>query len=366
MNDITPLHMINKIKKIELELTSNCNAACPGCARTQHLDKLTVNSISLSDIKRLFPTKDYIKHKQFKLCGVLGDPILNKECFEIIEYLSKNEGFCQISTNAGYQNFDWWHKLGELSAETQKVEIHFCIDGHRETNHIYRVNTVFDTIERNMNAYATGGKGNAKATWIYIVFDHNEHELEVAKEHAKLLGFLFATRTGMRNSYHQWVSKIKGRNKITNKIETVEKVITTTGKKEHSKKEKIIQLQKFIEEANNNSMSDSKIRNVVSSIVCKYVHEGEIFISSDLRLWPCCFLWDSYFKNKDDIKEKLNKYPKSWNSLKTHSIEAVMSQQWFSKTLEESWNLKHQMHLNRCILTCAANKAYHNVIKIES
>ena len=33
----------------------------------------------------------------------------------------------------------------------------------------------------------------------------------------------------------------------------------------------------------------------------------------------------------------------------------------YEKVLEESWNPEHNKHLNRCIRTCAYNKAYHNV-----
>lgn len=360
------MYNLKNIKKIELEITSACNAACPGCARTQNLDILKINSITLADIKRLFPDTEYIKDKQFKFCGVLGDPILNKECLEMVEYLSTRGGYCQLSTNGGYQNAKWWSRLGELSLQTNNVDIHFCIDGHKDTNHIYRVNTNFEVITRNMKAYSEGGNSNASATWIYIVFDHNEHELDNAKEHAKQLGFNFATRTGMRNSYHQWVSSIKAKNRSTNKIETTEKVITTTGKKEHSKKDQVKTLVKIVNDFENNNVDPKIIDNVVSSVTCKYVHEKEIFISSDLKLWPCCFLWDSYFKNKENIKDKFIDFKENWNCLNSKSIDEILKDKWYQETLELSWNLLHNMHIKRCILTCAYNKAYHNEIKIEN
>ena len=37
---------IDNIRKIELEITSDCNAACPGCARTQNIDLFDVESFS--------------------------------------------------------------------------------------------------------------------------------------------------------------------------------------------------------------------------------------------------------------------------------------------------------------------------------
>jgi hypothetical protein len=65
---------IDNITKIELEITSICNASCPGCARTQNPDILEINSFTVDDLKRMFPTPRYIKDKRFKFCGVL--PIL--------------------------------------------------------------------------------------------------------------------------------------------------------------------------------------------------------------------------------------------------------------------------------------------------
>ncbi len=346
---------IDNIKKIELEITSNCNAACPGCARTQNPDILEIDSFKLDDLKMMFPTPRHIKNKQFKFCGVLGDPAFNAECVNMVEYLTDYGGYCQLSTNGGIQNTEWWHRLGTVSNRTRKVDVVFCVDGYRETNHIYRVNTVFDVIERNMDAYAkAGGTG----TWMFIVFDHNEHELPLAEAHARKLGFKFATRTGMRNSIHDWIAVV--RKKQEGKVVKEEVVITTTGEKEHSKKEQIIELQKFIEKP-----VDDKKQEILNSIVCKLIHEGEIFVAANQTVWPCCFLWDSYFKNKENIKEKLSEYGSGWNSLKNHSIEEILQNKWFEEVLALSWDPAHNKHLDRCIRTCAYKKAYQNEIKFK-
>lgn len=383
---------IDNIHKIELEITSDCNAACPGCARTQNLDILDIDSFGVADIKRLFPNERYIKDKQFKFCGVLGDPALNKECVDMVEYLSTQGGFCQLSTNGAYQTADWWRKLGELSKQTKNVEVNFCVDGHKETNHIYRVNTNWKVLDRNMQAYSEGGEGLAKATWIFIVFDHNEYELEAARQHAKDLNFSFATRTGMRNSYHDWVAEIKKKDKEKKALVTEEKTITTTGNKAHSQLEKVRELDSFIQEYTGQKITKSTNKStgpsrkpivvpkppkiepelvakareeILPTIKCKLIHEGEIFISAKQEMWPCCFLSDSAFKNKENILGKLQMYQTGWNSLKDKSIDEVLQHPWFDKILGESWSPDHIQHLPRCIRTCAYNKAYHNEIKVE-
>lgn len=345
--------MIDNIKKVELEITSNCNAACPGCARTLNPDILKIESFSLADLKRIFPTSKHIKGKQFKFCGVLGDPLANREFLSMVEYLVAHEGYCQVSTNGGLQSPKVWSDLGSLSRETNLVDVSFCVDGHRETNHIYRVNTIFSVIEKNIDAYTSAG---GQGSWIYIVFDHNEHELPVAKSHASRVGLKFATRTGMRNSYHTWTAQLRKQGAVS---------ITTTGEKEHSQKAKVLELDKFINSYRPNSlemMIDTQ-QEILSSIKCKWIHEGEIFIASDQTLWPCCFLWDSYFKNKENIKNKLDEYSSGWNSLLNHSIEEILEHPWYKEVLELSWNPEHNKHLTRCIRTCAYNKAYQNEIK---
>ena len=346
------------IKKVELEITSDCNAACPGCARTLNSDLLQINSFSFEDLQRIFPSQDYTG-VEFKFCGVLGDPIVNPDFLHMVEYLTDLGGYCEVSTNGGYNTADWWRKLGAIAAKhSGLVHVHFCIDGHKETNHIYRVNTKWNIVERNIAAFAeTAPEHNA--TWVYIVFDHNEHELETAKTHATVLGFDFATRTGMRNSYHDWIAKLGKKDK------KVEKKITTTGKKEHSKKDVIQDLDRFIAEYKSNKADENETTEVLKTVVCKYIHEGEIFIASDQTMWPCCFLWDSAFKNRENIINRLNHFDPGWNSLKENTIEDIQRHEWFTELLEASWEPTHPLHFTRCIRTCAKNKAYHNEINYE-
>lgn len=352
---------VTQLKKVELEITSDCNAACPGCARTDAAKDgtLKVQDFSLDDLKRMFPPGNY-DGVEFKFCGVLGDPAIHNECVDMVDYLTSQGAYCELSTNGGVQKAEWWSRLGKIAAERPGlVFIHFCVDGHEETNHIYRVNTKFNIVARNMQAFSNYAPSGS-ASWIYIVFDHNEHELEKAKIHAESLGFTFATRTGMRNSYHDWIAQIGKKNA------KVEKKITTTGAKEHSKKKDVKDLDKFISEYKAMKKSENfekKKQEILKTVVCKYIHEGEIFIASDLTLWPCCFLWDSAFKNKEGIVDKLNQFEPNWNSLRHHSKEEILQHTWYKELLAASWEPSHELHLTRCIRTCAKNKAYHNEIK---
>lgn len=350
---------MKNIKQVELEITSNCNAACPGCARTIHKDILQIQSFSFTELQRIFPPADYTD-VVFKFCGVLGDPVTHPEFVSMVDYIIKNNGNVDVSTNGSIGSKNDWERLGKISKDHNgKLRIKFCIDGHKETNHIYRVNTKFDVIERNLNAF-TKNAHHGSSWWVFIVFDHNEHELDIAKKHAESIGLKFVLRTGMRNSYYTWVAKIGKKNNKT------EKNITTTGSKEHSKKNIVDELDKFIAEYKTDIIDENKVKEITDSIVCSYVHEKEIFIASDLTMWPCCFLYDSAFKNQEGIIDKLNKFELNWNNLKYHSIEEIQEHPWFRFLIKESWNPKHKLHISRCIKSCAKNKAYQNEIKILS
>lgn len=336
---MTPIY-----NRVELEISSDCNAACPGCARTQNLDILQPQNLTLQQIQQWFPNPKGI---MFKLCGVLGDPIVNPECLEITQYLISKGAFVQYSTNGGRNSAAWWSELGKLG-----VSVNFCVDG-TSTNHLYRVNTNFDVIKRNMKAYSDAG---GEATWIYIVFDHNEHEVDEAKQLADSFGFRFATRTGMRNSYHNWVAQVGKKNTKQ------EVVITTTGSKEHSKKAVVQELDRFISSDNK---TKEKTEEIISSIDCKFYHGKEIFIAANSTLWPCCFLWDSAFKNKEQIIDKYSAFPKDWNNLKMHSIDEILNTEYYQQVLKDSWDPNHNLHISRCIRTCAKNRAYHNEINFK-
>lgn len=238
---------MKQINRYELEITSLCNAECHVCHRTKNVGKYELTSLTVDDIKNIFPRREDIEEKQFLLCGAIGDPVANKQCYEIVEYLVSNNAWVEINSNASLQTTAWWEKLGKLSATSRRVTIWFCVDGHRETNHIYRKNTDFDLIERNMEAYtAQGGIG----TWMFIEFDHNEHELEIAKNHAIKLGLKFSTRRGPANKDFQ-VNTIKRKNKQTGEVTIEEKIVVATGNKVHSKIDQIEELRQFVQEVKN-------------------------------------------------------------------------------------------------------------------
>ena len=78
--------------RLEFEISSLCNALCSGCQRTM-LDNrgeyYYKGNITISDICNWFDDVN-LKDARIKLCGVLGDPIINPDCIDICSYLTKH------------------------------------------------------------------------------------------------------------------------------------------------------------------------------------------------------------------------------------------------------------------------------------
>jgi MoaA/NifB/PqqE/SkfB family radical SAM enzyme len=77
---------LNNVKTLHLEITSNCNAACPQCNRFRDSNlhpNLTLADLRLVDIQHKLSI-DFVKQldKMF-MCGNHGDPAAGKETLEV-------------------------------------------------------------------------------------------------------------------------------------------------------------------------------------------------------------------------------------------------------------------------------------------
>ena len=101
----------------------------------------------------------------------------------IRDRLQYGEGIYQeVQTNASLQTDKFWQSVAKID----KLRMWFHLDGLKDTNHIYRRYTNWSKIERNAKTFLdAGGRGS----WVFIVFRHNEHQVEEAERFAEDLGF---------------------------------------------------------------------------------------------------------------------------------------------------------------------------------
>ena len=363
---------LENIESYEIEITSKCNARCPGCSRTldgETHPNLKMLEISLDDFKNIFP-RIAIEGKRFGFSGVYGDPGMAKDIIPICEYLLENN--CTriyLDTNGGMQTKEFWSTLSALSKKSvdtspqlSRLVVRFNVDGFEKTNHLYRVNVNWDKLVENMTAYSqSGGIGH----WQYIVFDHNEDDLDLARNFAKELGFNFKVRRSSRNKRQipwEGIQKKKENGKI--KKDTVV-VSTTKDNLLHTKADEKYHLSKEI-----NTISNTKFND----INCRLIHQRRVYISHDMKLWPCCWFGDIYhdnirtsiFKSDRDKFFKMEKqYGEDWNDVSSHSIQDILKHEYYEKTLQESWDTEHDLYVKRCVIECGGNGSRSKIEYIE-
>ena len=106
-------------------------------------------NISYSEIVKWFKTQD-LSETKIKLCGVLGDPIVNPELEDILDYLlyQKQVKNIEISTNGGIRTKKFWINMAELSKFSKgRMEVHWAIDGVTMNN--YRENVNLEKVYRH-------------------------------------------------------------------------------------------------------------------------------------------------------------------------------------------------------------------------
>ena len=278
---------LDKINHINAELSNYCNASCPMCARfdsSQNLIKeITNNShTSLNDIQNKIGEKIIKNLITFRSCGNVGDGTMNPECLQIFEYVKsvKQNINTEINTNGGARDKNFYKNLAKIG-----VRVTFSIDGLEDTNHLYRRNVKWSKIIENVESFIGAG---GEASWDFLVFKHNQHQVASAESLSKKLGFKsFHKKTTTRwndfDSDGNWLE----RNKVSVDGYELEKP------SEEAKKYARLKDQKQKETKFTHIECDS-FRN----------DNVEIFLHANGNVSPCCYLGDlSIHESKNIIKD---------------------------------------------------------------
>jgi MoaA/NifB/PqqE/SkfB family radical SAM enzyme len=175
---------INFVKSevVNIETTYRCPLQCPFCQR-QETPIIVKERLKRS---RDIPIEDFNKlmmfHDRASFCGQISDPIAHPKFLEILKsaFKLKHKKFF-INTTGTRKKTSWW-KQAYGYTDKHMVWV-FGLDGtDQETANIYRVNTRFDEVMEAMKLGVSMGK---RIQWNFIVFKHNEHQIDQAKEIAK-------------------------------------------------------------------------------------------------------------------------------------------------------------------------------------
>jgi len=288
----------NDVKILHLEITALCNAACPACSRYPtssyfvHPYISTNDTWSIEQVKQRLPPEDIAGIELFFINGTLGDFIANFHALEIIEYFRACSPYAKIliNTNGSARTPEWWARLGSIP----KLHVSFAIDGLRDTHELYRRNTNWDKIIENAQAFIQAG---GSAEWIMTIFKHNEHQVDDCNSLAVHYGFKnFTTR--FNNRAHVPVRDRSGKTiyKLESAANTPLTMLQDMSEGDMVRKEEMYQEQKIL------VIKQEKISKPLSGgrQDCGSLIRGEIYISAQWAVVPCCFLGNAMFYKESE------------------------------------------------------------------
>ena len=310
------MYSLDTLSHIDFELSSHCNSKCPQCPRYDmfgnvHKD-LNITHLDLNIIKKL-PIEKMKNLKSVSFCGNFGDPLMNPELDKIIEFFHNKK--ISICTNASLRNKKWWYELGK----NKNIIVTFCIDGIGKEHELYRRNTSYEKIIENAKSFIQSG---GIAVRQFIVFQHNEHQINEAKELSKQLGFkeikfIYSDRFDTNNTWkvydnNEYLYDLK---KSTKQITLREDLGAPEG-------------EKHWKELNKNK----------GQISCMWSERKKIYIHSDGTVYPCCML-GSVSAGKNIEKLMLKKIIKDYKKVDLHhnEFEQIITSDVFQKTLPDTF-----------------------------
>jgi glutaredoxin-related protein len=380
-------------KLLHIELSTFCNAACPMCPRFYEgtdvvRPDLKLTQITLANFKKYFPIDNIKQFTKILYCGTMGDPLMAKDCFDILEYVHELNPNCNqvIHTNGGLRNTEFWTKMGKLFTH-DKMRLVFSIDGLEDTNHLYRRNVDWNILMSNVKTFIDAG-GNA--AWEFLVFRHNEHQIEQAKELAYNMGFkLFLPKRAFgfndpinntliprlvfdKNGIKQYkiLPPTQEKYQISGtgtefrdneyNIDLTELNEAKTLKYFPRLKNKVDQFDESVEAAELGNYEEILNKK---EIKCKSLFDdfSEIYVNAEGILFPCCYVGTQFDSGIDSfqtrqIKNKVNANIKELD-LNLRDLNVIVQSGILEEIFTKSWNKDSIRHgkMAYCAEMCGSN-----------
>jgi|TARA_B110000259_G_scaffold188286_1_gene246245 MoaA/NifB/PqqE/SkfB family radical SAM enzyme len=335
------------IRQVHLEPTQKCQARCPMCDRNENGGKdnkyLTNADLSLADMKEMMPEAFVHQLENLYFCGNHGDPMMAPETLEIAQWLKEVNPKIRLAmnTNGGARTPTWWSQLAQTIDH-----VTFSVDGLDDTNHLYRQGVSWDKVEENMAAFCDAG-GIAK--WEFLVFKHNEHQIDEAELWSKTLG----VKTFSVKKSGRYISAA-----------TLTKKDSHQSKDRHDENTQLLEPPSMARFQNKAGKEFDKVSSKfgsmdnyldVADIDPKCIKKKEIYISAEGFVFPCCWTAGQMYKwwqkpGEAQIWEHIDKF--DINAINT-PIETIVDT--FFNSIEKAWEVGPN-RLKVCALKC--NKAF--------
>ena len=335
----------SEIRSMQIEVSNYCNAACPQCPRNYFggatMPSIPMRKMSLTTFKKLFTIALLEQLEQVYFCGTYGDPLTNSNLVDMCKFLHESNPNIRmgVHTNGGVGSQTTFQELARYTNF-----IAFGIDGLEDTNHIYRRHVRWNKVIENAQAYINAG---GHAIWDFIVFKHNEHQIDLARQFSLDLGFseFGIKKTGrFLTRDHTFSNKLA----VHNNNNFIEYTIS------------LPENAKYINEGykllgkQQKHISDYAKNTCIS---CNAKKIKEIYIASEGFVFPCGWLHDRLYgpeveNHSDHLQIKsLMQQAGGWQKINIfHTpLKEIIDNGWF-RVIESSWTSLNR--LERCGITC--------------
>lgn len=171
-----------------IEPTNFCNLRCPLCPTGSGALTVPRGYMKLDNFKKIIDEcGDYLFNVTL---WNWGEPFLNRDIIQIIEYAKAKKIYIRVSTNGHHVRDE---ETAERVVRSGCDEIMFAIDGASQETYIkYRVGGNYEDVMRNLQLLVNAKKKlKSKIPHIelqFIVMSHNQHEIPIIKDIAKKVG----------------------------------------------------------------------------------------------------------------------------------------------------------------------------------
>jgi len=326
------------------DITTHCNAGCPQCHRTnpdglKKADWLPLINWTLEDFKKAYRPSTLKLTRYIQICGTWGDPIMNKDIFEICKYIMEttenNEYFktgILLNTNGSIRDEKWWWDLGVLCGD--RLRVVFGIDGKDQEQHqLYRKFTNLNKVLENMKSLSMT---KAKAVAQTIVFKHNQNDLKEIKE--------LCLRNGATNHSYVWSDRLSEKDRYFEYTNPDGSIYTLEYADKNPEEVYGVELKK-----EENNISDG-------CISCKWLKMRMVLVNPDGQVLPCCYIANNYYQFGAQVfnGQTMLDYKKEEkdNNIFHKPLEDILAESnWFNDTLPESWDSKEPVR--QCVRYCS-------------
>ncbi|MEN8447814.1 MAG: radical SAM protein [Cyanobacteria bacterium J06555_13] len=181
---------ISSIRHLRLEASSNCQLKCPSCPTASGEIQKSIGGgfLSVENFKKIVDDNPQIKSIELSNWGEI---FLNPNILDIMKYAHEREVTLTVTNGANLNTVKEDVLEGIVKYGIRHITC--SIDGaSQETYSIYRRNGDFNRVIENIKqivAYKRQYNSEfPRLRWQFVVFGHNEHEIETARQMVKDLG----------------------------------------------------------------------------------------------------------------------------------------------------------------------------------